>query len=387
MTKHEIIQKQTIIAYEYINSIGNSLNLEEMLIDVVKTFVSITGAIGGKYILQDISNFVLLGRDFEIPKNLTKNVETYQVITQGKEGFILHIPIREEHFLFYYQTNENLDFFGKVFSDSRVKLKNAIDACRSVELLTQEILKNKLSEKIMISQSRMAIMGEMIGMIAHQWRQPITIIGMITNNTILDLTLNETREDKILDDLHLIDKQVHYLSRTINDFRDFFLPNKLPQMMNLNSISAEINNMLGKIFENATIELSFEGDCKEKFISYKNELLQVFLNILSNAKDALVEHNIENPKIIFTIHVEEENVTFVIEDNAGGIRQDIIEHIFDPYFTTKGEKNGTGLGLYMSNIIIEKHLNGFLKVNNAKNGAIFSIKIPKLKEKEKTYVY
>jgi len=247
--------------------------------------------------------------------------------------------------------------------------------------------KHEITEKMMITQSRMAIMGEMIGMIAHQWRQPITVIGMITNNTILTLEFEELNKQLLLDDLNVIDKQIHYLSSTIDDFRNFFRPNKLPQNITLREISNDLLTMLGKNYKNFGINMTFEGEVDTPFVTYKNELMQVFLNILTNAKDAFDERHIQEPFIHFRTSHNEDIITFSIQDNAGGIAVEIIDKVFDPYFSTKEEKNGTGLGLYMSAIIIEKHLNGSIHVSSDTDGTVFTLSIPLNYNKDMTYVF
>lgn len=253
--------------------------------------------------------------------------------------------------------------------------------------ILQQRIENQISDSrakddIMIAQSRMAIMGEMIGMIAHQWRQPITVIGMVTNNAILDLQLGEFKADSILDDLSLIDKQVHFLSQTIDDFRNFFRPNKLPQKFCFDEIKNETLTIMGRSFENQNINMIFSDEMNISIQTYKNELLQVFLNIFSNSRDAFAEHEIDDATIVCSCEDQDEKILFLIKDNAGGIPESIITRIFEPYFSTKGEKNGTGLGLYMSSIIIEKHLKGNIRVCSHDGVTIFAIQIPKTLQEE-----
>lgn len=250
------------------------------------------------------------------------------------------------------------------------------------ERIETQITDSRAKDEIMIAQSRMAIMGEMIGMIAHQWRQPITVIGMVTNNAILDIQLGDVNTDRMLDDLALIDKQVHFLSQTIDDFRNFFRPNKLPQHFSFNDIKNEILTIMGKSFENHNIEMIFSGEMNISVQTYKNELLQVFLNIFSNSRDAFAEHNIEEATIVCSCEDRDEKILFLIKDNAGGIPHTIITRIFEPYFSTKGEKNGTGLGLYMSSIIVEKHLRGNIRVCSYDGVTTFAIQIPKVLREE-----
>lgn len=253
--------------------------------------------------------------------------------------------------------------------------------------IDKEIDESRAKDKVMISQSRMAIMGEMIGMIAHQWRQPITVIGMITNNNILNLQLEEFSPELLLKDFESIDKQVHFLSQTIDDFRNFFRPNKLPQQVTFGEIIREINAIMGKSFENHAIDLAFEGDSSIGLTTFKNELLQVFLNLFNNAKDAFVERNIPKAEIRFEAIDHPSSVLFLITDNAGGIPSEILNRIFEPYFSTKGEKNGTGIGLYMSSIIAETHLKGSLRVCVNNDETTFAVSIPKMTAQKVTDVY
>lgn len=388
------------LAYSCINSIGNSLVLNDMLTDVISTFVENTGAYGGIYLAGStaIRIIVTVENNFDIPDKLCAENDAYAILASEACGYILDVPIGSEHFLFAFKNECDIDALGTMFSGFRTKLANAIDACRSVERLrelnialeTQVVeakSKHEITEKMMITQSRMAIMGEMIGMIAHQWRQPITVIGMITNNTILTLEFDELNKQQLLDDLNVIDKQIHYLSSTIDDFRNFFRPNKLPQSITLREMSNDLLTMLGKNYKNFGITLTFEGELDTPFVTYKNELLQVFLNIFTNAKDAFEERHCAEPFIRFNVLQTGERITFSIQDNAGGIPENIIDKIFDPYFSTKEEKNGTGLGLYMSAIIIEKHLYGSINVSNELNGALFTLSLPINYNKEITYVF
>lgn len=388
------------LPYICMNAIGNSLVLDEMLRDVISAFVSHTGATGGKYLssLYPRKSIVSIGKGFNLPRSFGKEIDSYAIhVLEGSER-ILDVPIGSEHFLFAFEDDNGIDELGTMFSGFRTKLTNAIDACRNVERLHQlnnalELQvdeaksKNEITEKMMITQSRMAIMGEMIGMIAHQWRQPITVIGMITNNTILTLEFEELNKQQLLDDLNVIDKQIHYLSATIDDFRNFFRPNKLPQNITSREISNDLLMILGTNYKNFGINLRFEGDVDTTFFTYKNELLQVFLNILTNSKDAFEERYIADPFILFHTLQSEEMITFLIEDNAGGIADNIIDRVFDPYFSTKSEKNGTGLGLYMSAIIVEKHLGGSIHVCSDSIGTIFTISIPRNHTKDMTYVF
>jgi two-component system, NtrC family, C4-dicarboxylate transport sensor histidine kinase DctB len=280
----------------------------------------------------------------------------------------------------------------KTLPDERIDTRCECERLREINrALLKQIdemqTKNEATEKLMISQSRMAIMGEMIGMIAHQWRQPITVIGMLANNTLLDLQLGSFNAPQMSHDLQLIDNQVHFLSRTIDDFRNFFRPNKLPQRVTFREIHHELMNILGKGFESRRIDLRLSGEIEHPFVTYKNELLQVLLNLLNNAKDAFGEQTNPPPLIRFEISENDDSLFFRITDNAGGISPEIFGQIFEPYFSTKHEKNGTGLGLYMSAMIVEKHLKGSIRCCSEGGESTFVLRLPKHYDTKETHVY
>ncbi|WP_304544884.1 sensor histidine kinase [Sulfurimonas microaerophilic] len=392
-------QKLTI-AYECINSIGNSLNLEEMLEDIIGTFVRATNAIGGKYISTrriEPKNIIQIGHDFTMPLKLTSKKDSFSVHTLENSMELLDVFIHEGHFLFAFDQKSDLEHLGNMFVNFSTKITNAIEACYNVEKIhklnqnlklqiSEEKNKNAFNEKLIISQSRMAIMGEMIGMIAHQWRQPITIIGMVTNNMVIDLHLDNFDKERAIKELETVDKQVHYLSRTIDDFRNFFKPNKLAQTIDFQTVCNELKTILGKSFETHNIELIFEGEKTIQITTFKNELIQVLLNVLTNAKDAFSENTTDNAFIKITLkRLAGGDVSIFVQDNAGGISPDIINKIFEPYFSTKHEKNGTGLGLYMSAMILEKHLGGSILVCSDMQGSTFHIRFSSIKEETSVY--
>ena len=239
----------------------------------------------------------------------------------------------------------------------------------------------KDQEEIMISQSRHAAMGEMISMIAHQWRQPISIIGMGANNIIADIDLDMVDNDTLKKYANDITVQTKELSNTIDDFRNFFKPNKDLEEVFVEKIFKDSLSVIGKSLTSDGIEVILNIHNNKVIKTYPRELMQVFINMLKNAKEALVENTSENRKISIIVDDKDDGAHILICDNAGGIKDDIINKIFNPYFSTKNEKNGTGLGLYMSKTIIEKHLFGTLKVYNEGAGACFEIKLPYNKSK------
>ena len=234
----------------------------------------------------------------------------------------------------------------------------------------------KEQEEIMIAQSRHAAMGEMISMIAHQWRQPISVIAMDANNILVDIELNTVDNISLKEDITDMLSQTKYLSQTIDDFRNFFKPSKIKDEVLVSDVFKEALSVIIKSLQNHNIEVENNFDTTTKVFIFSRELLQVFINILKNSKEALEDKKTGNKKIINKIYEDKHDIVVSICDNANGIDNDIIDKIFDPYFTTKDEKNGTGIGLYMSKSIIEKHLNGSIVAYNNEHGVCFEIRIP-----------
>lgn len=235
--------------------------------------------------------------------------------------------------------------------------------------IKEEVEKNKKKDAQVFQQSRLAQMGEMLSMVAHQWRQPLASISAITGTLTFDMMMNEYKKEFFQDKLGSIDKITQHLSATINDFRDFYKPNKKKTTVKLEEIVRKSLSIIRETLLNDNIEIIEEYNSKEEIEIYDNELMQVILNIIKNAQDNLKEKQIKDPYIQITT----ENRTISICDNGGGIAENIIEKIFDPYFSTKNEKNGTGLGLYMSKTIVEEHHNGKLSAQNKNDGVCFII--------------
>jgi len=237
----------------------------------------------------------------------------------------------------------------------------------------------KEKDFLLIKSNRMAQMGEMINMIAHQWRQPLNSISLTVSNLQLKCMLDEVDKDLFKQELELVNRYSQHLSKTINDFRNFFKENKTKEMTNLKSLIQNTLDIVQKSIENKNIKIVTYYSCDIYIETYPNEVMQVILNIIKNAEDILLEKNIQNAKIEIQAICEgnREKPTIFIRDNAGGIPLNIIDKIFDIYFSTKLKKDGTGLGLYMSKTIIEEHCGGKLSVENDRYGAIFKIEFDK----------
>ena len=208
-------------------------------------------------------------------------------------------------------------------------------------------------ERLLIQQSKMAVMGEMIGNIAHQWKQPLSTISTISTGIKFQNEMNCLNDHDITLGMDNINGSVQYLSQTIDDFRNFFKPNKTKTNFNILDALENTIKLMGSQFKNNNIELIKNINNAELY-GYYNELLQVLINILKNAKDELIKLDTNKRRIIFIdTYTDKSNLIIKIRDNANGIPSDIIEKIFDPYFTTKENDEGTGIGLYMCKQIID----------------------------------
>jgi len=245
----------------------------------------------------------------------------------------------------------------------------------------EEIKKNKQKDEKLLEQSRMAQMGEMISIIAHQWRQPLGAISAASANLSVKLELEtfdysdkEAKEQSnlyILDKLANINGYVKNLTTIIDDFRNFYKPNRPIQEVELSEVVQRALLVLKESLDSDNVNIVKSYNVTSKIKVYDNELMQVILNILKNAKD-----NFEDKKIVnATITIEVTDREIVICDNGGGIDSSIMSKIFDPYYSTKNEKNGTGLGLYMSKMIIEDHHSGTLLVENRDEGVCFTVSL------------
>ncbi len=232
-------------------------------------------------------------------------------------------------------------------------------------------------DQFIAKQSRFAAMGEMISMIAHQWRQPLTGMSMTTNNLLLDIELKDIDEVRFSENLNLINKQIAYLSHTIDDFKNFFKPDKERSDEQISEVLEHTVSIVEKSLDSHKIALEMSIESDARLMIYRNELLQVILTLITNAKDALVFGAVNEPKITITITEDEKSVSITVCDNGGGVDEAIQEKIFEPYFSTKGERSGTGLGLYMAKTIVEEHLNGEISVVNSDEGACFMIRLKK----------
>ncbi|WP_263833805.1 ATP-binding protein [Sulfurospirillum oryzae] len=242
-------------------------------------------------------------------------------------------------------------------------------------LFIYKIYKNDLRLKentnmLMMSQNRLASMGEMIGNISHQWRQPLAQIGAILINLELHSDRDKLTKEKLTQKIAEANEQLAFMSHTIDDFKNFFVPNTTKKEFSAQEVIHQSKKLLSASLEKYVIDVSIDIQDNFTRAGHANEIVQVLINIMNNAKEAFLTHNINDRHIKITAFLENGIPVITIENNAGCIDEKIIAKIFDPYFTTK--ESSSGLGLYMSKMIIEKN-NAMLSVKNLKNGVIFTI--------------
>lgn len=245
-------------------------------------------------------------------------------------------------------------------------------------------------DELLLQQQRMAAMGEMLSMISHQWKQPLgaintAIMGVQIKIESGKFNLSDPFEQKkflsYLERKHnSILEYVQHLSNTTDDFRNFFNPNKSKELTHLTTPIENVLNIVKSSMKKKGIALITDFKADSEFMMYPNEVAQILLNLLKNSEDNFTEKKIRDPKIIIATLFREDQPVIRIYDNGGGIPADIGKHIFEPYFSTKNDKLGTGLGLYMSKMIMEEHHNGTLSMKNQNKGVTFELafKIPEM---------
>jgi len=290
---------------------------------------------------------------------------------QDDQYFYYIYQLEKFGFLMFLKHGEPIeDMVHKALHTVNMKLTHSLIAANNIKELREK-------DQAMLQQSRLAQVGEMMSMIAHQWRQPLTAISAASGNLTLKAKFDKLDNETVENIGEKISGYAQHLSATIDDFRDFFKPNKENTKTTYKELIKSVLSIVESSIKNYNITLTQQLQNEIELYTYENELKQVILNLIKNAEDILKDKEIPNPKIT----IESDGYILRVKDNAGGVPDDIIEKIFDPYFSTKTEKDGTGLGLYMSKTIIEEHCGGKLSVYNDAEGAVFEIELPVNREK------
>jgi PAS domain S-box-containing protein len=352
-----------LVSDKYI--ISSVTDLKGKIIDVSQAFCDITGYTKEELVGKN-HNIV---RHPDMPKEVFRDL--WYKISNGHSwsGKVKNLKKDGGYYWVYAHIEPLYNTAGNI--DSYISIR--LDITESEELqekVREEEEKNRTTRELMQQQSRLAQMGEMISMIAHQWRQPLTAITATTTTLHFKARHGNLEQENVITLANRINELAQHLSATINDFRNFFKTNNHKQQTDFDRILQSVLNIINSTLAGNHILLNIvqKGELSTLF-TYENELKQVILNLIKNAEDALLEKSVPDPKIT----IEIDGNTFIVKDNAGGIPEDILPRIFDPYFSTKVKKDGTGLGLYMSKIIVEEHCKGKLLVENDVEGAVFTI--------------
>jgi PAS domain S-box-containing protein len=341
---------------------------------------------------QNLWNTILSKKSYKATvKNLTKDKKTVYLnttitpILDDNENIIEFIAIRydvtaevelkkrlEQKEKELEELNQNLELKVKEQTKQLKELNKTLE-----QRVIEEVKKNEEKQKLLFWQSRMASLGQMLANIAHQWRQPLTELNLTLFN-MKKASLNHN-EKKIEDFYKQSKNLISSMSITIEDFTNFFNPLKQKKNFEIKNAIIKSLTILKKTIEQENIKIKVDVPIKYKVLGMSNELSQVIINLIQNAKDAFIQNNIQNKEIFITLKEEQisnkKYALLEIKDNAGGIKDENIDKIFEPYFTTKHKSQGTGLGLFMSKMIVEKSLEGEINHKNCDDGSIFTITI------------
>ncbi len=265
------------------------------------------------------------------------------------------------------------------FVTKPVVIDEVIDSIKNID-------EKRHQELVMMQQHKMAQMGELLAMIAHQWRQPLSQVSSLLANMMLILNLNEESIKQSAEELDKFLKSLQQylgqgeniitsLSQIITDFSNFYKVSPTNEQRNINDLLEKTLQIIQEPLKNSKVQSVKEFKSQKKLMLASNEIMQVFMSILQNALDNFASNAVENPKIFITTEDSDEGVTIRIGDNGGGIPKEYLTKLFDPYFSTKADKNGTGIGLYMAKMIIENRHEGKISVQNSDGGALFTIKL------------
>ncbi len=341
-------------------------------------FLKLTNYSQSEIIGKAFSSLAHEDSDAIIYKNMNKSLENQhewngKLKKRKKDGTAFWISLKIKPMY-----NKYGDVTG--YTSLMFDITNIINLNDEASMLQEQILtaQNEIIEKdnLLIQQSKQAIMTETLQRLSHEWRQPLNLISIKAQKLELDYIMksNPTREYTI-ETLEKIKSEAEILSKTIENFQKFLEPKSKKELIKPSNIIKEVIDIFQK---NSNIDINIIKDIDDdiEFKSYFEEIKNVLLNILINAREAFIKKHIKNPVIKISQYLSNDTIYFEITDNAEGIDKEIIHKIFEPYFSTKEKKHGVGLGLYTSKIIVNLHLNGIITVNNHNTGANFKISLP-----------
>jgi PAS domain S-box-containing protein len=387
-----ILTDQTIMANTNTLLQENIQKVKELNAELIKERETIDKKIlfiklNNNALITDISQALLNLLEYKEDELINKNFFEYEkenISKKLKKEIIKHmneLKVFEFEYKTYTKNHKELWIKNSLVPEYNSKAKHI-----GFILFKENITDSKIAElhhKQLLSNSRSAAMGEMISMIAHQWRQPLSLINTIIATIKVKKELGIIDDNTINNSFEKIENTVSFLSETINDFRDYFKPNKIISKIKLNELFNKSISFLKDEMSQSGIQYHQDIDPDISINTYKNELVQSIINIIKNSIDAFNGNNSKNK--IINVKAEKlnyDNIRILIQDNAGGITPEILKKVFDPYFSTKS-KNGTGLGLYMCKTIIDEHLNGRISISSKENMTKTIIELPYNLEIEK----
>jgi len=346
---------------------------------MAETYQWMAWAIGGATTISLIGIFLAMGIARRIAQDIQSLVDPALSIGQGQVVTTIggkSVKETAEVARALVKASQLLQQRAKERDSAEKELSLTIEELRketAQRLRTMEELRKK--EQLLIQQSRQAALGEMIGNIAHQWRQPLNALGLLVQQPPLFYDFGDVDKQFLEEHAKKSMGIIQHMSQTIDDFRNFFKPNKEKLVFKVREEVTKTLSLIEGSFQGRQTAVQVEVKGDPVIDGYPNEYSQVLLNILINARDVMTERGIPVPKVVITIDAQEGRSVVTIADNAGGIPEEIIDKVFDPYFTTKGPQAGTGVGLFMSKTIIEKNMGGLLTVRNLECGAEFRIEV------------
>lgn len=362
----ETIKKPNGVFIEYFWKKPRNVHFSQKL-GFFKLYKKYSWVIGAGLYMDNIENYIVKNKKL-LEQRINKYIRFVLIVS-----FLVIITIG---FLSFVVSNR----VSRVFTEYKQSVKRK-------ELLLSELNKNlkekvskaiievKNKDRAMLHQSRLARMGVMLSLIAHQWRQPLTKISAILMQLETAIKFSKADDKLALETINQSNQLLFYMSNTIDDFRNFFKPDKKKVDFYVNDSINEAISLVQASINNFNIILKQDMQENPMIHGYKREFAQVILNLITNAKDILHQREIKNPIITVCVTIVNKEIIITVSDNARGIKDEIIDLIFEPYFTTKESSKGTGLGLYMSKMIIEKNMDGELSVKNDNLGAVFTISL------------
>ncbi len=324
--------------------------------------------VGAGLYMNDIQNSILANKKL-LEKRVDRYIETVVVIS-----FLVIFVIGILSFFISNRINQAFNDYKNSVTKKEQELQ---ELNKTLELKVKKAIHDvQKKDRAMLHQSRLARMGAMLNMIAHQWRQPLSELSGVL------MELETASKFKMLDDKIIQEsvkesnKLIGFMSNTIEDFRNFFKPDKKKVYFYVDDACNEALTLVNASIKNFNINLVKKVKCNSVIYGYEREFAQVMLNLISNAKDVLVQRNIKNPNIYVEVDAIGNSAIIKVLDNAGGVEEEYLELIFEPYFTTKSSAKGTGLGLYMAKMIVEKNMEGEISVENTPKGALFLVTLP-----------